>query len=254
VVFSINDFNDLLKSIKENSFNIHLPNWILQLPKNKLEMFLKGFFMGDGHFSNYEDKRGFNTNKDYVYSTSCESFADNLLLISLQLGKPMHKWKQLNHKGVGDKPIYRLTYNPKSHFIKDYGYKGMSEVSIKSIKLLDFVQTYDWEVKDTHTFFFKNGIMTFNCEDGAILMANIMVESGIPYWRIRLNAGDVKGGGHAYVTYLREKDNKWYILDWCYWSNESINFGRTWAEAKNYFGIWFSWNNKYGFIKDELDR
>jgi predicted transglutaminase-like cysteine proteinase len=93
-----------------------------------------------------------------------------------------------------------------------------------------------------------------DCEDGAILMANIMLKSGISYWRIRLNAGDVKGGGHAYVTYLREKDNKWYVLDWCYWPNESLNFGQLWAVAKNYFGIWFSWNNKYGFQKDVLDR
>jgi len=93
-----------------------------------------------------------------------------------------------------------------------------------------------------------------DCEDGAILMANMMLKSGIPYWRIRLNGGDVKGGGHAYVTYLREKDNKFYVLDWCYWPNESINFGQPWADAKNYFGIWFSWNKKYGFIKDTLDR
>jgi len=93
-----------------------------------------------------------------------------------------------------------------------------------------------------------------DCEDGAILMANMMVKSGIPYWRVRVNAGDVKGGGHAYVTYLREKDNKWYILDWCYWANESIGFKKTWSSAKKYWGIWFSFNKKYSFAKDKLDR
>jgi len=93
-----------------------------------------------------------------------------------------------------------------------------------------------------------------DCEDGAILMANIMIKSGIPYWRIRLNAGDVKGGGHAYVTYLRETDNTWYILDWCYWYNESEKIKKTWKTASKYFGIWFSWNTRYGFQKDELDR
>lgn len=93
-----------------------------------------------------------------------------------------------------------------------------------------------------------------DCEDGAILMANIMIKSGVPYWRVRINAGDVQGGGHAYVTYLREADNTWYVLDWCYWYDESVNFKKSWKDAKKYFGIWWSFNNKYGFMKDTLDR
>lgn len=93
-----------------------------------------------------------------------------------------------------------------------------------------------------------------DCEDGAILMANIMLKSGIPYWRIRLNAGNVQGGGHAWVTYLREADNKWYILDWCYWPNESLNFGRTYREAEKYYSIWFSWNIKYIYADEKFER
>ena len=88
---------------------------------------------------------------------------------------------------------------------------------------------------------------TGDCEDGAILMANMMVMSGVPYWRVRLNAGNVQGGGHAYVTYLREEDNEWYVLDWCYWPHESIGFGKTWKDAKKYFKIWYSWNKEYTF-------
>ena len=52
---------------------------------------------------------------------------------------------------------------------------------------------------------------------------------------IRLNAGDVKGGGHCWCTYLAEKDNVWYILDWCYWYNESKDLGRTWKDAEKYY-------------------
>jgi len=102
---------------------------------------------------------------------------------------------------------------------------------------------YSWETLNK-----KRG----DCEDGAILMMNIMIKSGIPYWRIRLNAGDVEGGGHAYITYLRESDNEWYILDWCYWYNESVNFKKTWNKAKKYFGIWFSWNKKYSFNETDF--
>jgi len=86
-----------------------------------------------------------------------------------------------------------------------------------------------------------------DCEDGAILMANMMLMSGIPYWRIRLNCGEVQGGGHAYLTYLREEDNQWYVMDWCYWYNESRNYQKTWKSAEKYFTIWGSWNQKYVF-------
>ena len=92
-----------------------------------------------------------------------------------------------------------------------------------------------------------------DCEDGAILLANMMLKSGIPYWRIRLNAGDVEGGGHCWVTYLREEDDKWYILDWCYWPEDSVKW-LEWKDAEKYFDIWFSWNNKFIFGDEELDR
>ena len=98
-----------------------------------------------------------------------------------------------------------------------------------------------------------------DCEDGAILMYNIMIKAGIPPHRVRLNAGNVKSGtsgtgGHAWVTYLREKDNKWYIMDWCYWYDESRGFQKTWGEAEKYFDIWFSWNNDYVWIEENQGR
>ena len=91
-----------------------------------------------------------------------------------------------------------------------------------------------------------------DCEDGAILLANIMLKSGIPYWRIRLNAGDVKGGGHAYVTYCRETDNQFVVLDWCYWANRlPVKDRNLHSEERDYYSIWFSWNSKYSFGASE---
>ena len=92
-----------------------------------------------------------------------------------------------------------------------------------------------------------------DCEDGAIFMANIMLKSGIPYWRVRLNAGDVNGGGHCWVTYLRESDDKWVILDWCYFYEDAIK-GLLWKDAENYFDIWFSFNKYHIFAEDMLDK
>jgi len=88
---------------------------------------------------------------------------------------------------------------------------------------------------------------TGDCEDGAILLANMMEMSGIPYWRIRLNKGYVEGGYHAYLTYLRESDNQWVICDWCYWPDESLHLDNLWKDAEKYFTIDSSWNSKYSF-------
>ena len=87
-----------------------------------------------------------------------------------------------------------------------------------------------------------------DCEDGAILLANILLKSGCPYWRIRLNAGDVESGGHAYVTYCRETDNQFVVLDWCYWPKTTLIKDRPLhKDEQNYYGIWFSWNQKFSF-------
>lgn len=98
-----------------------------------------------------------------------------------------------------------------------------------------------------------------DCEDGAILLANIMIASGIPYYRVRLNAGSVNGGGHAYVSYCRETDNQWIVCDWCYWPNKKpIKDRPTHKEERNYINkdknyyVWFSWNKKYVFGEQKL--
>ncbi len=89
-----------------------------------------------------------------------------------------------------------------------------------------------------------------DCEDGAILMANMLIMSGVPYWRIRLNAGDVLGGAHVYVTYCRETDNQWVVLDWCYDTTfVPIATRALHRDVQDYYGIWFSWNNRYSFGK-----
>ena len=57
--------------------------------------------------------------------------------------------------------------------------------------------------------------------------------------------------GHCWVTYLRESDNQWVILDWCYWFNPN---GTIYHDAEKYFDIWFSWNTQYIFPDESFDR
>jgi len=149
-------------------------------------------------------------------------------------------------------PDKRVFVDPRIFYQQDHTlptYSGTNdEIASKCLHYVNLKIKYTKDDKDYWQFAYetrerKKG----DCEDGAILMVNMMIMSGIPYWRVRLNAGKVKGGGHTYVTYLREENNEWYILDWCYWYKESKNFGKKWDDAEKYFTIWGSWNQKYVF-------
>jgi predicted transglutaminase-like cysteine proteinase len=101
---------------------------------------------------------------------------------------------------------------------------------------------------------------TGDCEDGAILMASLMLNAGIPEWRVRVTAGLVKAGkaaetgGHAYVTYCRETDNNWVVLDWCYLQDSKVEVkDKPLMKAKvEYKDIWFSFNNLYSWAHKQF--
>ena len=89
-----------------------------------------------------------------------------------------------------------------------------------------------------------------DCEDGAILLANMLVVAGIPNWKIRVNAGFVVEPitkiqvGHAYLTFFDEINEKWVILDWCYYPNlKKIEDREEYKKEKMYDKIWFSFNS-----------
>jgi predicted transglutaminase-like cysteine proteinase len=99
-------------------------------------------------------------------------------------------------------------------------------------------------------------LRTGDCEDGAILMASMLLAAGIPAWRVRVAGGGVKVnnptapmGGHGWCCYLRKSDNKWLPLDWCYWPviDKPIENRKTLREDDNYIETWFSWNHKYSW-------
>jgi len=143
-------------------------------------------------------------------------------------------------------PVYSGTNDEKAKQALKY----VKSKIIYTTDDINFKQSEVW-LYPYETLNLKKG----DCEDGAILIANIMLNSGVPYWRIRLNAGNVKGGGHCWVTYLRETDNKWIILDWCYWYDSKVqNLNKLYEDAENYYDIWFSWNTKYIYLNEQFER
>lgn len=202
--FLKSDFKDYLKTLKTNSFDIHLDEHILRLPEDYLEEFIYGAWLGDG-----TKNTGTGRNADrWVYSTSSEQFANDIVRIMQYLGRPLHLWKQENHKGAGNKPIYRLTFNPKSHFLIEKEYKGLSETSIIRIEKLEDTEMFDITVEDTSTVILKNGLITHQCEDHSFVVASTNVEFGI-CWGF-LNRGN-EHIGHAFNCFIY--NDTLYTLD-----------------------------------------
>ena len=202
------EFKEYLKTIKENSFDIHLPEELFHLPPNKLKALWDGMFSGDGH---YPTNTLPNMKRDWCYSTSSEQLARDIQRIHLQLGTSLHIWKQMNHQGAGKQPIYRITHNPNSNFLQDFGYDSISEVSISWIEKLEEAHAMDFEVEDNHSFVFKNGIIGHQCEDGSILVASLL-RTFVEPARVRVILGMYQQKyGHSWVEY--HDGIEWKLLE-----------------------------------------
>lgn len=98
-----------------------------------------------------------------------------------------------------------------------------------------------------------------DCEDGAIVVASALISAGIPRYRVRVAAGAVehnnRKGGHAYATYLRESDNKWCAIDWCFLEDSSVPVKdkKPLKERSEYKDVWFSWNDRMSWAQDSLE-
>jgi hypothetical protein len=125
---------------------------------------------------------------------------------------------------------------------------------IKNIKYLDDKIDYGYDeywAFPYQTFQRKKG----DCEDMSILLANLIIKSGVPYYKIRISAGDVddkKGnkGGHCFVTYYCEETNSWKLMDACYYPNlDPVNKRKDYKDETYYKNTWFSFNQLYCFAK-----
>ena len=100
-----------------------------------------------------------------------------------------------------------------------------------------------------------------DCEDGAILIASLVLNAGVPSHKIRITAGMVQPaptaptGGHGYVTFLREADENWIVIDWCFYEDSKIEVKdkKIFKENTLYKEIWFSFNDKYSWAHKEYE-
>ncbi len=207
--FLKSEFKDFLKSLKNNSFIMPGLNKLSNLPINKLQSILNGLFVGDGHYriKNYGLKQ---------YSTVSDDLMIFIRDVYYKIGTPVYTYKQLNHQGLGNTPIWRIDVNPHSNFNINYGYNNISEVSIFNIEKLDTTDMYDIEIADTHNFILSNGVITHNCEDSTILWVTACKICGINPERVFNATGYIeqrgKSFGHSFGL-AKFDDGKWYVIE-----------------------------------------
>lgn len=114
-------------------------------------------------------------------------------------------------------------------------------------------QSYEYWQFPFETLETKSG----DCEDGAILMASLMITAGIPRFRVKVAAGTVDGGGHAWCLYLAS-DNNWRIMDWCYWQDSATPvlekpLAKNGGVNNHYKTTWFTFNNEFSWSDNEIE-
>lgn len=103
---------------------------------------------------------------------------------------------------------------------------------------------------------------TGDCEDGAILICTLMGLAGVPAWKRKNAAGDVLSNanitGHDYAIFFREDCFDWFVLDWCYWPDVSLD---AWKDKIPHSAleqykprkdsIWFTFNEEYAWAEHD---
>ncbi|MFX0006882.1 MAG: DUF4332 domain-containing protein [Promethearchaeota archaeon] len=113
-----------------------------------------------------------------------------------------------------------------------------------------------------------------DCEDGAILIAALLINAGIPSWRVKVTAAEViadpifspsdtEVGGHSYCLYLADRPDsdrklEWVILDWCYLQDPEVPIekkplARDGGTEGAYKDVLFTFNDEYSWAQTALE-
>lgn len=139
--------------------------------------------------------------------------------------------------------------------------------AIQKFVVDSFTYKYDKESSNVPEFWqfpfesLQSGIG--DCEDGAILTASLLINAGVPPWRVKVAAGYVQSaptapqGGHAYCIYLAN-DGEWRILDWCYYEDSNLPIEKKplahdGGQRNAYKDIWFTFNNENSWNQTSIE-
>ncbi|MFW9772329.1 MAG: DUF4332 domain-containing protein [Candidatus Thorarchaeota archaeon] len=113
-----------------------------------------------------------------------------------------------------------------------------------------------------------------DCEDGSILIASLLINAGIPSWRVKVCAAQVMAdpvvapsdselGGHSYCIYLADRPEsprklEWVVLDWCYLQDPDVPveekpLARDGGQENAYKDVWFTFNDEHSWAQNNFE-
>lgn len=154
------NFKELCLQFNTGSKNKIIPQWVLDLPKDKLQSFFDGYIAGDG----YTRYRG--NNKQIMFSTVSQNVFLAMQDIVLKLyGKVCSQYIREDKRDKNYNNSYQaqvtLNENNKFQFIKE----DKACVRIKEILFInEEVDVYNFEVEQDNSYTVNN-IIVHNCQD-----------------------------------------------------------------------------------------
>jgi len=145
----------LVKEFGHGSSNKRIPNWIKNLPKEKLQIILQTMMNGDGHTRNDRSKTR------YIYNTISKQLADDISEICLKLGyftnTSLEKRKNKKHRN-----IYRIYWSERRKDVK-------FNIRKQHIQRKDYNgKVYCVKVPNTMLVIRRNGMISIQGNSGKI--------------------------------------------------------------------------------------
>lgn len=147
---------EILSSLTTGSTTKEIPQWIVDLPKQQLEAFYKGYFSGDGH-----------SRKDRELYMICTASKNMFLALQDIVIKLYNVVPTVSIRHDTRKATYNDTYNvqysyrPKDQIVKD----NKVCVKIKDvIRELKDIEVFNFEVEEDNSYTVNN-VIVHNCQD-----------------------------------------------------------------------------------------
>ena len=160
VSFYSNNFCELFEQFGRGADNKNIPQWVIELPKERLKVFLKGYLDGDGHVKN-----------DTI---SCSTISKKLaiqigLIISkvyntpYSISKSKEREVMLEGRVLHCKELYTIKTKINSKIKQNYFEDNISWGRVlKNDRVEKSIEVYNISVKDDESYV-ANGVIVHNC-------------------------------------------------------------------------------------------
>ena len=165
--------------------------------------------------------------------------------------KNLQSWANANKGMLDDDPVIKPFIDSLNVYGKENHRKAISILRFvhKHLKYVSDSKVWScgemWQTPST-TWHLRTG----DCEDGAILINELLRMANVPEVQREVRVGDVEGGGHAYAVYSSELDGLEYELDWCYnYDSSPLTSREPLFRKTNYLARWFGFNECFSYKK-----